>query len=144
MLFFAFSALQFKRKHLSVEKRNDNYRLKIVSILIWKSDKKKIPLHRWGPADWGCLTMKPQAGWGLRMAFEVDLGSSVAWERGFLRGWSPLLMLGRSLCGVWTRWSSTWSSSGQQFTCGWCGLCWVSCVLRPGTPLCGPASLRAS
>lgn len=29
-----FSALQFKRKHLSVEKRNDNYRLKIVSILI--------------------------------------------------------------------------------------------------------------
>lgn len=34
MLFFAFSALPFKRKHLSVEKRNDNYRLKIVSILI--------------------------------------------------------------------------------------------------------------
>lgn len=34
MLSFAFSALQFKRKHLSVEKRNDNYRLKIVSILI--------------------------------------------------------------------------------------------------------------
>ena len=26
--------------------------------------------------------MKPQAGWGLRMAFKVDLGSNVAWERG--------------------------------------------------------------
>lgn len=64
MLFFAFSALQFKRKHLSVEKRNDNYRLKIVSILIWKSDKKKILSHRWGPADRGCLARGPGPVWG--------------------------------------------------------------------------------
>lgn len=46
--------------------------------------------------------MKPQAGWGLRMAFEVDLGSSIAWEKGFFRGCSPFLMLGNSPCGVWT------------------------------------------
>lgn len=82
MLFFAFSALQFKRKHLSVEKRNDNYRLKIVSILIWKSDKKKVPSHRWSPADGGCLTMTPQAGFGDRMTFEVDAGSNRVRVRG--------------------------------------------------------------
>lgn len=76
-----FSALQFKRKHLSVEKRNDNYRLKIVSILIWKSDKKN-SIAQMGPCWQRVFSNEALGQFGAQNGVEGDFGLGVLLGQG--------------------------------------------------------------
>lgn len=82
MLFFAFSAPQFKRKHLSVEKRNDNYRLKIVSILIWKTDKKKKSIAQMGPCWQRVFNNEAPGRWGAPNGIWGGFGLQYCLEEG--------------------------------------------------------------